>query len=156
MEITSSHVFVPVIESKDYGSVGIDGDSINTGQLHRLAIALTFGTITGDSVLTLYAGATAGAKTTALAFKYRIGSADFASALADQLGAPAAVTSAGLTLTAATFDHRLVTIDVDPSELPINKPWLTLSISNVATVLNLGAIGVAETRYAGATMPSVI
>lgn len=155
MRITESHVCVPLIEAKDYGSAGIDSDGVNLGKLHSLTALLTFGAITGNSVLKCYAGATA-AKTTAIAFKYRLGAADYKVAAADQFGDATDVASTGLTLTATTFDHRQVAIEIDADQMPEGKPWLTIEIDNTASVLLLGAIGIGAPRYPGHLIPSVI
>ena len=72
MQFAERTKIVAVIESKDYGSAGIDSDSIHMGRVHHVAFAFTFGALTGNSVLKFYQGASAGAKTTALAFKYRV------------------------------------------------------------------------------------
>ncbi len=153
--LTETHVSVPICEAKDYGSAGVDFDGVNLGLLNGFSALLAFGAITGNSILTVYAGATA-AKTTAIGFNYRLGAADFKVALADQFGDPIAVASTGLTLTATTFDHRQVAIEIDPDTLPSGKPWITISIDATATVLLLGAIGVGRARYPGHLIPTVI
>lgn len=147
---------VHLIEPANYGSAGIDGDSVNMGLLSSLAIALIFGAITGNSTLKLYSGASAGVKTTALAFKYRLAEADFKAANADQLGAFTAAASTGLVLTAASYDHRQLIVEVDSDQMTDGEKWLTLEIDNVATTLNVGALGVGTPRYPGNDIPTVI
>lgn len=156
MRISEQFVSVPLVEAKDYGSAGIDFDSVHLGKLNSLSALILFGAITGNSVLTVYLGATAGTKTTAVAFKYRLSAADFKAALADQFGDPIDVASTGLTLTAATFDHRQVAIEIDSDTVLEGKPWLTISIDNTATVLNVAAAGLGSPRYPGHLIPSVI
>ncbi len=146
---------IPLIESKDVGSSGIDSDGVNLGLLHSFIAVFVFGSLTGDSILKVYAGATA-AKTTAIAFKYRLGAADYKVALADQLGAFTDVASTGLTLTAATYDHRMLTIEVDPQAMPDGKGWVTFEINSTATVMNVGAVGFGEGRAVGNLNPTVI
>ena len=143
---SESNVIVPLIEAKDYGSAGIDSDGVNLGLVHSFSAAFVFGTVTGNSVLKVYAGATA-AKTTAIAFKNRLGAADYKAATADQLGDATSVESTGLTLTAATFDHRLVVIEIDPDTMPSGKPWVTFEIDATATAMTVGAVGMARGRY---------
>ena len=63
MRLSESHVLIPLIESKDYGSAGIDSDGVNLGKLNGFSAAFVFGALTGNSILKVYAGATA-AKTT--------------------------------------------------------------------------------------------
>lgn len=121
-----------------------------------IALAFNFGALTGNSVLKLYAGATDAAKTTALAFRYRLGSADSGSALADQLGDETDVAASGLTLTATTFDHKQVLVELEAIEMPDGKPWLTVEVDNTATVLNLALHAVALPRYGAHTNPTVL
>jgi hypothetical protein len=155
MRFSERIVPIPLIESKDYGSTGIDSDGVNLGLLHGLTAVFVFGALTGNSVLKVYAGATA-AKTTAIAFKYRLGAADYKVALADQLGAFTDVASSGLTLTATTFDHRMVTIEIDSQAMPDGKGWVTFEIDSTATVMNVGAVGIGWGRAVGNLNPTVI
>lgn len=156
MRISESFQLIPVVEAKDYGSAGIDFDSVHMGRLRTLSVAINFGALTGNSILTVYGGATEGAKTTAMAFNYRFGGGDYKAASADILGDATAVTSAGLTLTAATFDHRLVAIEIDADGVLDGKPWITVSIDSTATALNVGGVGVGAPRYPGHTSVTVI
>ncbi len=134
---------VPIIESKDYGSAGIDSDSWKMDKSASVAILLQCGALTGNSTITLYTGATVGAKTTAIAFRFRVTNNVFKNATgADQYAAVAAVASTGLVLTGATYAHMSLVIDLDASELSDTQPYLTLSVDNVATVLNLAAFAV--------------
>jgi hypothetical protein len=155
MRFSERLVPIPLIEAKDYGSAGVDSDGVNLGLLHGLTAVFVFGTLTGNSILKVYAGATA-AKTTAIAFKYRLGAADFKVALADQLGAETAVASTGLTLTAATYDHRMVTVEIDAQAMPDGKGWVTFEIDATATAMTVGAVGVGWGRAVGNLNPTVI
>src|SRR5262245_52940348 len=62
------------------------------------------------------------------AFRYRLASADANNTNADQLGNETDVSAAGLSLVAATFDHKQVIVELEPIEMPSGKPWLTASI----------------------------
>jgi hypothetical protein len=155
MRFSERIVPIPLIEAKDYGSAGIDSDGVNLGLLHGFTAVFVFGLITGNSILKVYSGATA-AKTTAIAFKYRLGAADYKVALADQLGAFTDVTSAGLTLTAATYDHRMLTVEIDSQAMPDGKGWVTFEIDATATVMNVGAVGIGWGRAVGNLNPTVI
>lgn len=156
MRISESAMFIPVVEAKDYGSAGIDFDSVHMGRLQSLSVAINFGAITGNSILTVYGGATEGAKTTAMAFSYRFGGGDYKAASADILGDATAVASSGLTLTAATFDHRLVVIEIDADTVLDGKPWITVSMDATASALNVGGIAVGVPRHKSHTAPTVI
>lgn len=141
---------VPVLEPADY-QAGIDGDSINMRWASHASIVLEFGAITGDAVLKVYEGATDGAKTTSKAFKYRLSSGDFKAASADLWGAVStSVAADGVTLTAATYDHRMVAIELDAEELTDGLPFLTIELSAAADVLNLSALAVLSGLRYGA------
>lgn len=147
---------VHLIEPADYGSAGIDSDSVNMGLLASLAASFLFGAITGNSVLKVYSGATAGVKTTALAFKYRVSSGDFKAASADVMGAHTSVAATGLTLTAATYDHKQLIVEVDSDQMTDGEEFLTFEIDSTATTLNVAAHGAGSPRYAGAVQPTVL
>ena len=140
---------IPVIEAKDYGSAGIDGDSVNMALLHRIAFQLLFGAITGNSILKFYAGASAGTKTTALAFNYRLSGGDYKATDADTSAAEVAVASTGLTLTATTYDHRQLVVGFESDVMPTGKPWLTLEIDSTATVMLVACAGIGSPLYGG-------
>jgi hypothetical protein len=156
MRLSESLQFIPVVEAKDYGSSGIDFDSVHIGRLRTLSFAINFGAITGNSILKVSTGATEGTKTTDIAFKYRFGGGDYKAASADILGDATAVASTGLTLTAATYDHRLLVIEIDADNGTDAQPWITVSIDSTATVMNCGGIAVGAPRYAGHTVSTVI
>jgi hypothetical protein len=134
MRISERFFRIPVLEPKDWEAGG-DGDSINMGKLHSVEFLLAFGAITGDAVLKFYVGATAGTKTTAVAFNYRLSTVDYGTTSADVFGTVTANASTGLTLTAATYDHRLLSIEFDSQAIPDATPFLTMELSAAASVL---------------------
>lgn len=150
MKLASMFKFVPIINSADINA-GLDSDSINMGKAHRVLIALMFGTLSGDAVLTLYSGATDGAKTSALTFRYALGSAAVGSASADVLGSQTAV--ATLTLTAATYSNKLLLIELEADQMDTNndEEWLTLSLSDAAASGICHALAIVEPRYSDGT-----
>jgi hypothetical protein len=154
MRLSESFVIFPILEPID-GQNGIDSDGINLGLLNGFTAAFAFGAITGDSILKVYAGATA-AKTTALAFNYRMTAADHKVALGDQYGDVIAVAATGLTLTAATFDHRGIVIEIDPDTMPAGKPWVTFEFDATSSVLLVAGVGIGASRMPGHLIPSVI
>jgi hypothetical protein len=155
MRIAETLKTLTIIESKDYGSSGIDAASLNIGLAHSLCIILSFGALTGNSILTIYGGATKGAKTTAIDFYYKLATGVYKATDQDGLGALTATSGAALTLTAATYQHKLLIIEIRPDQLAQGLKWLTVSIDSTATVLNVAGIGIADPRYAGATQVSM-
>ncbi len=158
MRLSESLQFVPLIETEAYGGAGADSDAVNIGLFNGFSALFAFGDITGNSVLKVYAGTTAAlaaAKGTAIAFRYRIANADAGNASADVFGDATDVASTGLTLTAATFDHRLVAVEIDPDELS-SGAWVVYEVSATANPMDLSAIGVGAPRFPGHTAPTAL
>jgi hypothetical protein len=148
MRIIDSCGVVPLLEPADY-QAGIDSDSFTMAKAAGADLFFQFGTVTGDAVLTLYCGASAGTKTTAVPFRYRLSSGDFKAASADQFASSDTSDADGaLTLTAATYDHRVLVIEIDGAELDETKPWITAEFSAAADALNLSGIAIlTSARY---------
>lgn len=147
---------IPLLEPADYQSAGSDLDSINMGRLHRVQIAIQLGAVTGDNpIVKVYAGASAGTKTTELSFKYRVSGADSGATGADVFGSRTSITAggSGAALGAATaIDHRTFLIDLDSGEMPDGKEWLTVEVDDgSASVLFMSALAIAWPRYDGDT-----
>jgi len=147
---------IPLLDPADHQSTGAELDSINMGKLHRVKVLIQLGAVTGDNPIALvYAGATAGAKTTELAFKHRKSGADTGAAGADVFGARTAQAADGVgaALGAATaIDHRVFSIDVEADQMPEGKPWLTVVIDDgSASGLLMSAVAIGTPRYSGDT-----
>jgi len=147
---------VHACESKDYGSAGIDFDSIHIGRLQSLTVYISCGALTGNSTLKVSTGATEGTKTTDMAFKYRVVGGAFKAASGDIFGDVVSVASSGLSLVAATFTHKLIAIDIDVDAMTDAQPWVTVSLDATATVLNVSAVAVGKPRQASHTQLTVI
>ncbi len=157
MRFSERYKLIPLTESADVTTNGVDSKSVNVGLLHEIAFLLNFGAITADDVLKVYTGAATATKTTAVAFKYRLAAADTKSALSDTLGAFTDVTSSGLTLTAATFDHKLLVVEIDSQAIDDAKPWVTLEIAGSGTTQNVSIVAIARPRFASNSgTPTVI
>ena len=158
MRLSESFAFVPLFEPKDKGASAYVSDAVNLGLFHSFTAYLSFGAITADSVVTVYADTTAAlatALTTAVAFKYRLSAADYKVALSDQFGDLVTVAATGLTLTAASFDHRTITIEIDPDTLG-TTPWVAINFSSVGNPLLMSGVGVGQSRYPGHLIPSAL
>ena len=155
MRISESYIVIPIYEPVDT-EAGLDGQSINMGLLHSVCFALTFGAITGDAVLVFYVGATDGTKTTAIAWSYRRSSGDFKAASADLYGAETDVAAAGLTLTAATNDHRTLLIEFDSQAIASATPWLTPELSAAASASLTACLAIGVPRYQSNTGTTVV
>jgi len=147
MDFASKYRIIPITESEDWAGAAVTGDSINMKNGHKCTFLLNFGDLTGDSILYVYSGATAAAVTSALTFKYALAGQDTLTAGSDVLGTQS--TSAALTLTAATYDHKVLVVEVDSAEMDLanDEEWLTIYLSAVANPLEVGIIAIVEPRY---------
>lgn len=155
MRLSEQYGIVPIIEPQDHQSAGIDGDSVKMEKYGHVIFIFVFGELTGNSVLKIYEGATAGAKTTALTFSYRYTSADLKNDDADQLGSEA--TSAALTLTNTVYEDRMLVVEIDASELTDGYPWVTPEIDDTASELLVACVAImGKARYAEDVPPTAI
>lgn len=149
MRLSDELAIIPLLAPGDKAA-GADSDSVNMAGIDRLTIILLMGSITvADPHVKVFSGVTAGAKTTALTFRYRLGTAAAASAGADVYGAEAA--SADLAVSNATGDGKALVIDVSAGSLAATHGWITVELGNQATVFMASAVAIAYGRYHGAT-----
>lgn len=155
MRLCERTKIVPIIEPEDHNASGVDGDSVSMENYSHVTFIFTFGELTGNSILYLYSGATAGTKTNAETFNYRYTSADLKNTAGDTLGSES--TSAALTLTAATFEDRMLVVEMDADEFTDGYPWITPSIDDTATELLVSCVAIlSNPRYAQGTPPTAI
>lgn len=143
------------VEPEDFNAAGITLESVCMKDYGHYTLILLFGELTGDSVLKIREGATDGATTADITFSYRATATDLKSSGGDTLGTEA--TSAALTLTAATYEDRMIVVEIDAAQLTDGYDWITPIIDDVATELFVaGVIILSEPRYAAAVPPAAI
>ena len=157
MRFSEQFKIAALTESADVTTNGVDSYSVNMGKLHLGCWLINFGAVTADDALKVYVGAAQGSKTTAVAFSYRLAAADTKAALSDTFGSLTAVASTGLTLTAATYDHKLVIVEVDSQAIADATPYVTLEIAGSATTQNVSIVFIGEPRFSSNSgAPSVL
>jgi hypothetical protein len=134
---------IPVLTSANIGA-STAMDSIDITKLHRVTYLVTCGACTGDVTFTLTTGATNGATTTQVPFKYAMGSAAIGSTLSDVLSAEVNDADGSVALTCTT---KMVVIDFDCAAAGAGHKFLTLTAAATAGIVH--AVAVAEPRYAG-------
>ena len=155
MRLCERTKIVPIIEPEDHQASGIDGDSVSLENYGHVTFIFTFGELTGDAILYIYSGATAGAKTNAETFNYRATAADIRATAGDTLGTEA--TSAALTLTAATYEDRMVVVEMDADEFTDGYPWITPNISDAGSETFVSCVAIlSEPRYGQSIPPTAI
>lgn len=155
MRLAEQNKLVYCVQPQDHNAAGIDGDSVSLENYSHVAFIITFGELTGDAVLTVNSGATAGTKTTAETFNYRATAIDMKSAGGDALGAEA--TSAALTVAAATYEDRMIVVEMDADEFTDGQQWITVNLSDAASELFVSVVAVlSKPRYGQNVPPTAI
>ena len=147
----AANVFV--LKPADH-QAGVAGDSIDMGKVSKVVYYVQSGAITGDALLTVKSGASAGTETTSETFRYRLADGDQAAASADLFADWA--TSTSLTMTAATYDNKALIVEIDDDVLTDGQPWVTLALSSAASALNVSVMAVCSPRYQANDSVSVI
>ena len=169
MEILGRLQTIPILEPADWQAGAKDFDSINMGRLHAVRLILIAGAQAGDGAwIKLYGGATAGAKTTEIGFKYRVTGTDLGAASADLFGPTPIVTTGARTAiaaaasglvftTSADWNLRTVEIDIESDQMPDGLEWLTVeSDDGTANSLFWACVGIGVLRYAGDLPPTAL
>jgi len=159
--IAEKYKIVPVLSDLDLSTADdtMPADSINMKGQHRATFLVNLQTLGGASATCkLFSGATDGALTSALTFRYAFTTAAKGATDADVL--LAWTSAASVTLTHGTYDNYMLVIDVLASEMDTanDEEWLTLDFQDPSTGAtgNLSAVAILEPRYAGNVSPSVL
>ena len=151
MNIAKTHKPVPILSDGDLAAgASLSCDSINMKNYHRVTFLVNFQALGGAATyVLLYSGATDGALTSALTFRYAFGAAAQGSANADVFTTKA--TSANLSVAHATYDNFGLIIEVDASDMDIAnaEEWLTLTFADTDTGAtgNVSVWALLEPRY---------
>lgn len=156
--ISENKKVVPLLASADYGA-GVDMDSFKLlGD--KCTVFLSFGSVTGDAVLKVYSGATDGAKTSVMGFKYAYSGGSIGSSSADYLSAWSdATASSGLTLTGTTYTSKFAVLEFNAAAADADngEEWITIEISSAASSGILHAVAVIDNpRFSGNRSVSVL
>jgi len=143
--LSENYNIVHVLEAQDHNA-GVDGDSFHAGRISHFALLLSFGELAGDAVLKVFSGATAGTKTTAETFRYRVSDSELKTSTGDTYAAWA--TSAGLTLTAASYEDFSLIVEMDSDELTDGQPWVTVEVGSEASEIFVAIMAVCTPRFA--------
>jgi len=137
---------IPLYNAKDWAA-GADSETVDMGKGGSLDIVVTTGVLTVPGTWSLFSGVTAGAKTTALPFTYRLSGADYLGIGADLYGAEVAEADGILTVSATAHDLRVIVLHIDAADLPVDHRWVTMVVAS-GTAQFLAAIGVLrQPRY---------
>lgn len=150
MRLAEEYKIVPVGNPIDLNAAAtIDFDSINMKNFHRATFIISFGTLAGASAtMTVHSGATDGACTSALYFKYAFGGAAQATANCDVLAAETLVNT--LEITHTTYDNFMLIVEVEADRMDREnaEEWLTLRFTDPGGATGLvNGFAILEPRY---------
>lgn len=157
---TQENLIIPLTAQATDISSNVEMDSFNMSGYDQATIIMIFAaSLTGNNILTLECGATDSSDTSDATFHYRIGAAAPSSAGSDTLAADA--TSAALTLTAGTYQGKMLVVELHADELPKSGEtvynWVTVDFDGTASTATVTAFAIlSKARYAKAVMPSAI
>jgi len=148
--LSENFKIVPVAAPIDLNAASpVAVDSINMSAYHKCTYVFLFGTLAGaDSVLTVCSGATNGAVTSAMYFKYAWATAAQTAAGADVLAAWTNVNT--LTIAHATKDNFMLVVEVDAAEMDMvnGEKWLTAIFTDPGGATGLvNGVAILEPRY---------
>lgn len=146
MNFSETYHLVPALKSADH-TAAVDSDSINMGLVENAAALIQYGDMSvASQVVKVFSGATAGTKTTALTFRYKL-SPQPAKTAGSDVWASGFSTSAALTVTFDTDDDKLLVIEVQSDEMTAGEPWLTIEFGAEATIQQHAMVWICKTRY---------
>jgi hypothetical protein len=149
MRLSEEFKIVPLLEPEDHQAGATAFDSICLKNYKWCSIIINFGELTGDEVLTIHSGATTGADSADAYFDYAYTGADLKTTGGDIItvksdGTPVAT----LTLTAATFEDRLLILEIDPATLTDGYDWISVVTSGAGTEVLMSAVAILTPKYA--------
>lgn len=164
MRLSEQAGLVYVLKPADHGA-GVAGESIDAKNCSHITYLVQCATLTDNggagADLTVKSGASAGTQTTAETFFWRVATAAQAAAGADIFGVAAGTAgeteATTLELLKATFDSKLLIIEVPIAGITDGQPWLTLALSGDGTAANLSVVAILSGhRYPAQQPPTSI
>ena len=147
MRLLESCKIVPILAIADH-TAGVTMDAFKLTNHGHATVIFEFGAdIVGDYVLTVTQGATAGVNTAALPFDYAYTAVDINSDGAETFSALANDADGVLTLTEATYENRMLVLEIDGKSLTDPYDWVDIRLSNAGAGTISGVAIMSEGRY---------
>ncbi len=154
---TEEHLIVPLTDQNGVEiTANTELDSINMAKYQHATIVLLFsGTLTGDNILTVERATSDSGDSSDATFHYRLGGATFTTGTGcDVLAADA--TSSALTLTAATYQDKMLVLEMDADEMSTYN-WATVDFDGTASAGTVTGIAIlSNPRYAEAILDTAL
>ncbi len=152
---TENNLLIPLCAEATDINAATELDCFYMGKYNHATVVIQHSAaVTGDNILTVETGATDGADTSDAYFVYRLGSAAPGSTNSDVLSATSSKV-ATLTLTAATYQGKMLVLEIDAEDL--SYPYVTVDLNGDASVGTICAFAIlSEPRYSEAIMDAAI
>lgn len=152
--------FVPILHSANYGTAGVNSTSINMANYHHATLVFTFGAITGNSTLTIKSATAKDTGTTAITdWTGWMTGADIGAVASDTFSATAVAVDTSqeyATLTATTYDNRMVVIEIPATKLAAGHSWFRVEIDDTATAGIVHCVAILQPRYKQDDIPTAV
>jgi hypothetical protein len=153
MILSDEYNVFPVLAPVDTNNTAVGTDVVDAGDNQWLTFCLQIGNIAGDATLTVEeCDNTTPSTTAAIAFNYRLSAA----VGTNTLGALTACASTGLSLANATYDNKMVIVEVDPASLDDGYPYVRLYVTPANSATLVSCVCIAKPRYNSAVMNSSV
>ena len=159
MNMVDQVKFVPLNITAYAGA--IVSASLNIQNAHHVTLLCQFmADVDGNSKLSITSHTAAGGDTTTLTnYKGWVTGADVGAVAADTFAATAVTVDAGenyVTLTEATFEKRLLAIEIDPATINPDHKWIRVKFSADATLGTCVVIAIVQPRMKQKDIPTLV
>lgn len=160
MNTVDQKKIVPIFNVADYNA-GVSSTSINMANASHATVILLFdGTVNGDARMTISSAAAADTSTTAITdWEGWVTGANVGAVASDTFSATAVTVDAlqsYCTLTEATFENRMLVIEIPAASLANGHGWFRVVLGAEAGAGGLHGLAILTPRYAQKDIPSAI
>lgn len=160
MNTVDQKKIVPIFNVADYVA-GVNSTSINMSNYSHATIILLFdGTVSGNARMTISSAAATDTSTTAITdWKGWVTGADVGAVASDTFSATAVTVDSAqnyCTLTEATFEDRMLVIEIPASLLADGHNWFRIVLGAEAASGGLHGVAILTPRYAQKDIPTAV
>ena len=159
MNLVDQYKFVPLNITQYAGA--ITSASLNIQNAHHVTLCFIFlGDVDGDAKLSITSHTAADGDTTTLTdYKGWVTGEDVGAVAADTFSSTAVEVDAGedyVTLTEATFENRMLVIELDPATITDGHKWIRVKFSADATAGTATVMAIVQPRMKQADIPTMV
>lgn len=158
MNLIDKYKFVPLNITQYAGA--IESASLNITNAHHITLAFMFlGDVDGDAKLSITSHTAADGDTTTLTdYKGYVTGADVGAVAADTFDSAVEVDSGEnyVTLTEATFENRMLIIEIDPATITDGHEWIRVKFSGDATAGTTTVMAIVQPRMQQEDIPTMV